>query len=78
MEKISVNNFPINLAQFLKWAGLVLTGGEAKELIHAGLVRLNGETCQTPGQKLAPGDVITLFTDESLQEEAGSYQAVQE
>lgn len=59
---IGVKKFPINLAQFLKWSGSVLTGGEAKELIRSGQVMLNGSVCQTPGQHLQAGDIIT-FSD---------------
>ncbi len=57
---IKVNNFPITLAQFLKWCGLVMTGGEAKEIIKCGMVSLNGEMCTTAGKKLNPGDKISL------------------
>lgn len=73
MEKVTVNRFPITLAQFLKWAGLVLTGGEAKELVRAGLVKINGAVCQAPGQQLSPGDLIELTGEETAE-----YMAVKE
>ena len=60
MEKVIVENLPITLAQFLKWAGLVINGGEAKTIIREGLVELNGETCLVAGQKLKIGDVIAI------------------
>ena len=60
MEKVLVEKFPITLAQFLKWAGLVINGGEAKILIRNGLVNLNGKTCLIAGQKLAVGDLVTV------------------
>lgn len=68
VNKIAVNRFPITLTQFLKWAGLVLTGGEAKELVREGLVLLNGQVCTVVGQKLQPGDLVTLTADEENEE----------
>ena len=52
---------PITLGQFLKAAGLVSTGGEAKYLIVSGLVRVNGEVDIRRGRKLFAGDVV--FTE---------------
>lgn len=60
MQNIEVKKLPITLAQFLKWAGISLTGGQAKEIIHAGLVLLNGNTCLEAGHKLQPGDVVEV------------------
>lgn len=51
---------PINLGQFLKAAGLVGTGGEAKYVIASGLVRVNGDVDVRRGRKLLPGDVVAL------------------
>ena len=39
---------------------MVETGGEAKELIQAGQVKLNGEVCTMRGKKCVPGDEIEL------------------
>lgn len=60
VQQIRVESLPITLVQFLKWCGAVLTGGQAKELIQAGQVQLNGELCLQPGRKLQPGDLIDL------------------
>lgn len=49
---------PITLGQFLKVAGLVMTGGEGKQFVAAGLVRVNGEVETRRGRKLLPGDVV--------------------
>ena len=57
---IEVKKFPITLAQFLKWCGIAMTGGEAKEIIKCGVVSLNGEMCTMAGKKLEPGDKISL------------------
>ncbi len=50
----------IKLDAFLKFAGLVGTGGEAKLRIQEGEVAVNGETCTMRGKKLRPGDSVTL------------------
>ena len=50
----------IKLDSFLKFAGAVMTGGEAKELIQGGKVKVNGEICTMRGKKMRPGDVAEL------------------
>jgi len=60
MQKILIHTEFIKLDALLKFAGLVETGGEAKELIQDGVVTLNGEVCTMRGKKCVPGDVVTL------------------
>ena len=48
----------IKLQDLLKFAGLVETGGEAKELIQGGEVRVGGEVCLQRGKKIRPGDDV--------------------
>ena len=50
----------IELDSFLKWQGLVATGGHAKQLIQSGQVRVNGQVETRRKRKLTPGDVVTL------------------
>lgn len=50
----------IKLDQFLKWQGLVETGGHAKQLIQGGEVRVNGEVETRRGRKLRTGDRVEL------------------
>ena len=50
----------IRLDQFLKWQGLVFTGGEAKQRIQGGEVRVNGFQETQRGRKLKPGDMVEL------------------
>lgn len=50
----------IKLNSFLKFAGVLETGGQAKELIAEGLVQVNGEVCRMRGKKLVPGDRVDL------------------
>ena len=54
----------LRLDQFLKWQGLVGTGGEAKFRIQQGEVRVNGELEQRRGRKLQPGDRVRLAGQE--------------
>jgi len=51
---------PITLGQFLKAAGLAMTGGEAKVLILGGAVVVNGAVELRRGTKLAVGDVVEI------------------
>ena len=60
MDTIQINTEFIKLDSLLKFAGLVETGGEAKELIQAGQVKLNGEVCTMRGKKCVPGDTVEL------------------
>lgn len=60
MDTIQINTEFIKLDSLLKFAGMVETGGEAKELIQAGQVKLNGEVCTLRGKKCVPGDEIEL------------------
>ncbi|MBR5260786.1 MAG: RNA-binding S4 domain-containing protein [Oscillospiraceae bacterium] len=60
METISINTEFIKLDAFLKFAGMVGTGGEAKIRISEGEVLVNGEVCTMRGKKLRPGDVVSL------------------
>jgi ribosome-associated protein len=54
----------LRLDQFLKWQGLVGTGGEAKLRIQQGDVRVNGELEQRRGRKLQTGDRVKLAGQE--------------
>jgi len=55
-----VREVPIALCQFLKLGGLTASGGEAKMVIHAGQVRLNGTIETQKRKKLLVGDHVTF------------------
>ncbi len=59
MEKIHLRDEFIKLGQAMKLAGLVDSGVEAKEVITAGEVLVNGEVDLRRGRKLYPGDTFT-------------------
>lgn len=58
----------IKLDQFLKLAQIVHSGGEAKQLIQAGFVTVNGEVETRRGRKLRPGDVVNVEGEELVVE----------
>ncbi len=60
MKTITITTEFIKLQDLLKFANLVETGGEAKELIQSGEVQVNGETCTMRGKKIRPGDVVAF------------------
>lgn len=67
MENININTETIKLDQFLKWANVVTTGGEAKELIQSGRVRVNNKIEKRRGLKLKDGDLVNVEgLDETL------------
>ena len=58
IEKIEIHTEFIRLDAFLKFAGALATGGEAKTHIQEGQVFVNGELCLQRGKKLYPGDKV--------------------
>ena len=66
MQKVTIQTEYIKLDALLKFAGLCDTGGEAKEAVQTGQVKVNGEVCTMRGKKCRPGDVVT-FDAESVE-----------
>ncbi len=60
MESVAIRDESIRLGQFLKLAGLVESGAEAKPAVQQGLVRVNGEVETRRGRRLVVGDVVEL------------------
>lgn len=59
-QQIKITTEFIKLDALLKFAGVCETGGEAKEAVQAGDVKVNGEVCTMRGKKIRPGDVVGL------------------
>lgn len=57
---VTVSGGEIKLDSFLKFCGEVLSGGQAKVLVQAGEVAINGEVCTMRGRKLRGGDVVEV------------------
>ena len=60
MRDLVIRGDMIRLGQLLKLADLVETGGEGKELIADGEVRVNGEVETRRGRQLRDGDIVEL------------------
>lgn len=60
MKTITIHTEYVKLQDLLKLANLVASGGEAKERIQGGEVKVNGEVCTMRGKKLRPGDQAEL------------------
>ena len=57
-QQIAVRDEVIRLGQFLKLAGVVETGGEAKLRIQEGEAKVNGEVETRRGRQLVAGDLV--------------------
>lgn len=55
---------PVTLGGFLKYCGAVATGGQAKRLVQAGAVRVNGRVETRRGHRLREGDVVAVAGQE--------------
>ncbi|MCV7256508.1 RNA-binding S4 domain-containing protein [Mycolicibacterium fluoranthenivorans] len=60
MNDVPIRDETIRLGQFLKLAGLIDTGADAKSVIADGLVTVNDEVDTRRGRQLRPGDVVSF------------------
>lgn len=60
MKTVKIKDEFIKLDQFLKFVGIVGTGGESKAMIKSEMVKVNGSTTTERGKKLRSGDLIEL------------------
>ena len=58
IDDVSIGGESIRLGQFLKFAGLLDSGGMVKEAIIDGYVIVNGEVDRRRGRQLQLGDVV--------------------
>lgn len=59
-EDLSIAGDMIRLGQLLKLSGLAESGGEARELVQEGAVRVNGEVELRRGRQLHRGDLVEV------------------
>ena len=59
-ENIQISTEFIKLDSLLKFANVVMTGGEAKMIILDGEVTVNGEVCTMRGKKIRAGDTVEI------------------
>lgn len=58
VREIPIRDGSIRLGQFLKLAGMVDSGSDAKILLLGGGVEVNGEVETRRGRQLRPGDEV--------------------
>ena len=58
MHMITINFEPVELFKILKFESIVGSGGEAKQRIGEGLVKVNGEVEIRKSRKMISGDTI--------------------
>lgn len=58
IDDVSIGGESIRLGQFVKFAGLLDSGGIAKEVIADGHVSVNGEIERRRGRQLQLGDIV--------------------
>ena len=58
--KVQIETEFITLTNLLKFAGVVMSGGQAHELIEEWLVSLNGQPVSEKRKKIRAGDVVKV------------------
>ena len=62
MREIEISEEPIDLYKILKLENWVASGGEAKQFIAEGRVKVNGKTETQKRKKIYAGDVVEMET----------------
>ncbi|RAZ31302.1 RNA-binding S4 domain-containing protein [Microbacterium sp. SMR1] len=57
---VSIGSDGIRLGQFMKFAGLLDSGGDVKEAIIDGFVTVNGEVDRRRGRQLQHDDIVVF------------------
>ena len=60
VRDVPIRDDSIRLGQFLKLADLIDSGSDAKAVIAAGEVSVNGDVELRRGRQLHPGDTVTI------------------
>ena len=60
IDDVPIGGEVIRLGQFLKFAGLLDSGGDVKEAINDGYVAVNGEVDRRRGRQLHLGDIVSF------------------
>lgn len=65
-EIISIHTDYIQLDQLLKYANILTTGGQIKELLAEELITLNGTIVTEKRKKIYPNDVVSIGDEISI------------
>lgn len=60
IDDFAIGGDGIRLGQFMKFAGLLESGGDVKEAIVDGFVAVNGEVDRRRGRQLQLGDIVSF------------------
>ncbi|UFS60899.1 RNA-binding S4 domain-containing protein [Subtercola endophyticus] len=60
IEDVPIGGDIIRLGQFLKFAGLLDSGGQVKDAIVEGHVLVNGQVDRRRGRQLQLGDIVSF------------------
>jgi ribosome-associated protein len=60
IDDVPIGGEIIRLGQFLKFAGLLDSGGNVKEAVIDGMVTVNGEVDRRRGRQLQLGDIVSF------------------
>ena len=60
VQELAISTEYIKLQDAMKFANIVYSGGEAKQLIQEEQVLVNGEVCTMRGKKLREGDTFSF------------------
>lgn len=60
MNDVLINEEPVELFKILKFEGIVSSGAEAKDMIAAGIVLVNGVIEKQKRKKMVSGDTIEI------------------
>lgn len=60
MRAVAIRTDSIKLGALLKWAQVAQSGGEAKQWIQEGRVRVNGVVERRRSRRLIPGDRVEV------------------
>jgi ribosome-associated protein len=60
IRDVPISSDSIRLGQFLKYAGMIDSGADAKGAVVDGLVRVNDEVETRRGRQLRRGDTVAL------------------
>lgn len=59
-EHVKIETEFIRLDALLKFAGVAMSGGEAKQAILEGYLTVNSAVCTQRGKKIRPGDTVVV------------------
>jgi len=73
LRTVEISKEPIELYKIIKFEGLTSNGAEAKEVITAGQVLVNGEVEYRKRKKIVSGDIVLFGEDEICIQAVGKY-----